>query len=120
MNKILLLLLFAVAINAFAGGLYGMSGADAIPAEWLSGSIFSSYFIPSLFLFFVVGGSNLFAAFAVLKRFTIAKTAARIAGMILILWIIAQIAVIGWVSWLQPLMLLVGVCVEFASVKNSK
>ena len=55
-------LLVFVALNAFAGGFYGMSGAEGVPVEWLSGTPFSDYFIPSLILFVVVGGSSLVAA----------------------------------------------------------
>jgi hypothetical protein len=36
------------AINAFAGGYYGLSGAKGVPVEWPDGSPFGSYFIPVL------------------------------------------------------------------------
>jgi hypothetical protein len=49
------------ALNAFAGGYYGMSGAEDVPKEWLEGSPFDDYFIPGLVLFVVVGGSSLAA-----------------------------------------------------------
>lgn len=42
---ILGILLLVVAINAFAGGYYGLSGAKNIPTEWLKGSPFRDYFI---------------------------------------------------------------------------
>jgi hypothetical protein len=45
------------ALNAFAGGYYGMSGAEDVPKEWLEGSPFDNYFIPGFVLFIVVGGS---------------------------------------------------------------
>src|SRR5690242_15281521 len=35
------------ALNAFGGGYYGLSGADGIPTEWLQGSPFSDYLVPS-------------------------------------------------------------------------
>jgi hypothetical protein len=50
-------LLALVAVNAFGGGYYGLAGAEGIPREWLAGSPFHSYFVPSLFLLVVVGGS---------------------------------------------------------------
>ena len=50
------------ALNAFAGGYYGLSGAPGVPVEWLEGSPFSDYTVPSLILFIVVGGSLLIAA----------------------------------------------------------
>lgn len=56
------------AINAFGGGYYGLSGAEGVPVEWLEGSPFRSYFVPSVVLFVVVGGSFLFAAIAVFSN----------------------------------------------------
>jgi len=50
-------LLAFVALNAFAGGYYGLSGAKGIPREWLTGRPFASYFIPGLFLLVVIGGA---------------------------------------------------------------
>lgn len=47
------------ALNAAYGGYYGLSGAKGVPLEWLSGSPFRDYFIPSLILLVVVGGSFL-------------------------------------------------------------
>ena len=39
-------------INALAGGYYSMAGARNVPLEWLKGSLFDSYFIPGVVLFF--------------------------------------------------------------------
>ena len=70
------------AINAFAGGYYGLSGAAGVPLEWLAGSAFTNYFIPSLILFVVVGGAFSFAAVAVFARFRLARVAALAAGTV--------------------------------------
>ncbi len=93
-----------IAINAFGGGAYGMMGPKELPVEWLEGSPFSSFFIPSLVLFVVVGGSHAMAAFWVMKRNPSAYKAALIAGSVLLIWIMAQVAIIGFVSFLQPMM----------------
>jgi hypothetical protein len=90
------------ALNAFAGGYYGMAGAEGVPKEWLEGSPFDDYFIPGLVLFVVVGGSFLAAAIAVLARLRVARTAAFGAGAIVLGWLAAETAVIGYVSWMQP------------------
>jgi hypothetical protein len=90
------------AINAFAGGYYGLSGARGVPVEWLDGSRFRSYFIPSLVLFIVVGGAFVTAAVAVFARSRIARLAALAAAVIVTGWLAAQIAIIGYVSWMQP------------------
>ena len=90
------------AINAFGGGYYGLSGAEGVPTKWLEGSPFSDYVIPSLFLFTVVGGTFLFAAIAVFSRVRVDRTSAFAAGSVVLAWIAAQLAIIGYVSWMQP------------------
>jgi len=101
-------LLVFVALNAFAGGFYGMSGAEGVPVEWLSGTPFSDYFIPSLILFVVVGGSSLVAAIAVFLRRRLARPAAFGAVAILFVWLAVQLVIIGYVSWMQPTTATVG------------
>ena len=99
------------AINAFAGGYYGLSGAKGVPLEWLAGSPFNDYFIPSLILFVVVGGVFSFAAIAVFMRSRLARVSAFVAGTVVLVWIGVQLAIIGYVSWMQPTTLLAGVFV---------
>lgn len=96
------ILLLVLAINAFGGGYYGMAGAKNIPREWLKGSPFSNYFVPSLILFIGIGGSALLAAIFVFRQYTQARKAAFICGIIVLLWLIVQITIIGYVSWMQP------------------
>ncbi len=81
------------AVNAFAGGYYGMAGAADVPKEWLEGSPFDSYFIPGLVLFVVVGGSLLAAAIAVFARLPIARTMASAAGAIVLGWLVVETAI---------------------------
>jgi hypothetical protein len=90
------------ALNAFGGGFYGMAGAEDVPKEWLEGSAIDDYFIPSLVLFVVVGLSFSAAAIAVLAKLHIARTAAFVAGAIVLGWIAVETAIIGYVSWMQP------------------
>ena len=90
------------ALNAFGGGYYGLSGAEGVPTEWLEGSPFSDYTVPSVILLAVVGGSFLFATVAVLVRSRIARASALTAGTVVLVWIVVQVAIIGYVSWMQP------------------
>lgn len=99
------------AINAFGGGYYGLAGAKGVPLEWLAGSPFSDYFIPSFILFVVVGGVFSFAAIAVFMRSRLARVSAFVAGTVVLVWIGVQLAIIGYVSWMQPTTLLAGVFV---------
>ena len=90
------------ALNAFAGGYYGLSGADGVPREWLAGSPFSDYVVPSLVLFVVVGGALALAAIMVLRGHPLASAIACAAAAVLLAWIVVQVAIIGYVSWMQP------------------
>ena len=91
-----------MALNAFGGGYYGMSGAKGVPTEWLKDSPFHNYFIPGLILFVCVGGSAFLAAIAVFRRNSAARAAAFFATLIVLLWLTVQITIIGYVSWMQP------------------
>lgn len=53
------------ALNALGGGYYGLTGAVGVPTQWLEGSAFEDYFVPSLILLIAVGGSFMVAAIAV-------------------------------------------------------
>jgi hypothetical protein len=109
-------LLAFVALNAFAGGFYGLTGAKDVPREWLSDSPFRSYFIPSLVLFIVVGGGVLAASIAVFARARSARTCAVLAGVLLLGWVRVQVAIIGYVSWMQPATAIAGVVIILLAV----
>ena len=96
------ILLLLVAINAFAGGYYAIAGAKNVPTEWLRGSPFSNYFIPGLFLFIVVGGLALLAAIFIFRHHRLALKAAYVSCTIILLWLLIQVTIIGYVSWMQP------------------
>lgn len=104
-------LLLFVAINAFGGGYYGMSGAEAIPVAWLDGTVFNSYFIPGLILFVCVGCLAFLAGIAVLRKHRLAGKAAFLSGLVIVGWIVVQLAIIGYVSWLQPFILLLAIII---------
>jgi len=63
---------------------------------------FDSYRIPSLILLTIVGGSHATAAIRVARRHPRAREWSLVAGAILLVWICVQLAMIGYVSWLQP------------------
>ena len=104
-------LLLFFAINAFGGGYYGMTGAKMVPQEWLNGSPFHNYFIPGLILFVSVGGSAFVSAILVFKQHRLARKATFCCGIIVLGWISVQVAIIGYVSWLQPVIAIVAVLI---------
>ena len=96
------ILLFLLALNAFGGGYYGMAGAKNVPVEWLQGSPFHSYSIPGLFLFLAVGGMSLISGILVFKTHRLARKLSFITAIIILCWLTVQVAIIGYVSWMQP------------------
>jgi hypothetical protein len=90
------------ALNAFAGGYYGLAGAEGVPREWLDGTPFKDYFYPSLILLVVVGGSCLVAAAAVFAQLRIGRIAAFAAAAVLLIWLAVELLMLGYVSWMQP------------------
>jgi hypothetical protein len=112
MTRIVLgVLLSIVCLNAIGGGIYGLLGAETIPKEWLQGTPFSSYFIPSVILTVIVGGSHGIAAYSVFFNRLYPRHSSILAGAILIVWILVQVLMIGYVSWLQPTMGVAGVTI---------
>ncbi len=105
------LLLAVVSLNAFAGGYLGISGAKGVPIEWLNGSPFESYLIPGIILFVIVGGSFLFAAVVVLRKYSYGKIISIAASIILFIWLAVEIYIIGYVSWMQPATAVAGLLV---------
>lgn len=90
------------ALNAFGGGYYGISGAKGVPLEWLQGTPFDDYYVPSVILFLGVGGVLLWASLAVFTQLKHAREIAFFAGIVLAGWLTVQLALIGYVSWMQP------------------
>lgn len=112
-------ILLLVALGAFGGGYYGIAGAKDIPLEWLEGSPFSSYLIPSLFLFIFIGGFALFSAVLSFKADAKYRKFAFIFGILILLWIIMQVGIIGYVSGLQPAIAITGVVIILLSCSKA-
>ena len=103
----LIVLELIVAVNAFGGAIYALSGAPTVPVEWLRGTPFRDYTVPGLFL--LAGGLGMvLAAVAQLSRWPAAARWSEIVGALLMLWIIVQVAIIGYVSWMQPVSFIAG------------
>ncbi len=109
-------LLGITALNALAGGYYALSGAKGVPTEWLNGSPFEDYLIPGLVLFVLVGGAFLLAAIAVFVGLRIARLATFSAVLIVFIWLSVQVAIIGYVSWMQPTTAIVGIVILLLAV----
>jgi len=94
-------------LSALAGG-YGLMGDPSgkslqMDASMLSGSPFESFLIPGIVLFLVNGIGNTTGAILSLTRYKYAARVAALFGLILMIWIISQVAWMGYLSFLQPL-----------------
>jgi len=104
-RPVLIALDAVMAANAFAGAWYAVAGAPGVPTEWLDGTPFDDYLVPGLILGGVVGASQVVAAIALWRRAPRAKLVSQLTSTILIVWIVTQLAMIGYVSALQPIVL---------------
>lgn len=121
-GRILLVLLLLNGIAAIAGGILVMRDTMPFPDLWLQDTRFHSYFLPGLILFLAVGGSQLAAAYAILRRHSLAKRAALFAGLVLTGWMIGELALIGFKAPIQVWFVGVGLLefgLPFAPLRHS-
>jgi hypothetical protein len=90
------------ALSALTGAVLAVAANGAgVPLEYLANSPFPSYAVPGLILGAVVGGTQLAAAIALLRRQRLALLLSAIAGFGMIIWIFVELAIIRQYSWLQ-------------------
>lgn len=104
---ILIIVEFFNGLSGLAGGFGLISDPTAaslgMSLSWLEGTPFSNYLIPGIVLFVVNGVGNVFAAILSLRRNRYFARVAMFFGLIMMIWIISQVAWIGYKSFLQPL-----------------
>lgn len=108
---LLMLALLFQGLSGIAGG-YGLaadpSGASLrIPLELLADSPFSDYFVPGLTLLVVLGIGPLLVLYGLWTRQAWGWYGALLVGVALMIWIVVQIALVGYMSW-PPLQLVYG------------
>jgi hypothetical protein len=114
-----------LSIGALAGGLALMLGPRGeilpLPVSSLADSPFSTYFLPGLILFGVLGLGPIVAAWLAWIRHPLAPLAALVTGLGLLIWLIVEIAIVGYTSDppLQPFYLVLGVAIVGAAVRWS-
>ncbi|MCT9819653.1 hypothetical protein N3K63_05055 [Microbacterium sp. W1N] len=81
-------------VSALAG-MVGLTvgGGMGLPGEWLEGSVFDSYFWPGVILGVVVGGGQVLALAAQYRRLALAPGLHAAAGLVMMIWIFVEIAV---------------------------
>jgi hypothetical protein len=111
-----------LSIGALAGGAALMIGprGQIIPlaVSALQGSPFDTYFVPGMILFGVIGIGPLLAARLVWLRHWWAPLATILVGIILLIWLAVEIAIVGYSDNppLQPVYLLLGATITIIGI----
>ncbi len=104
-----------LSVGALGGGIGLMLGPNGeiipLPVRALAGSHFNNYFVPGVILFAVLGLGPLAAAVLAWRRHRAAPFLAFTVGCALLIWLIVEIAIVGYSNNppLQPFYLGLGI-----------
>lgn len=95
--RMLRILLLAVSWFSAVSAVVGMvgltvGGGMGLPPEWLDASPFDGYFWPGIILGLVVGGTQVLALVAQYRGFALAPGLHAAAGLVMMIWIFVEIA----------------------------
>ncbi len=107
----LLALLVLNAVTAAGGGLALMTGLIREQPAWLRHTDFGSAYLPGVVLLAVVGGSAAIAALAMAKRLPGWELASVVSGVVIVVWIVGEVASIRGFHVLQLVYVVTGVLV---------
>jgi hypothetical protein len=110
-SKILLGLLLFNGVSSVGGGLALMTGLIPEQTQWVEHTDFPSLYFPGVVLMAVVGGSSVVAAIALVKRSHGWQLSSIVAGVIMLYWIVGEVASIRGFHFLQVIYLLTGALV---------
>lgn len=100
-----------MAVMAVYGGIGLLTDSLGMPAEWLAGTAFGSWVLPGVFLLLTVAAPLIAAAVMELRAAPGAGWLSLSTGVILIGWIIVQLAVFQRYFILQPIVQLFGLAI---------
>jgi hypothetical protein len=92
---VLAILMYFLALTAFAGGAGLMFGFNVPPTEYLAGSLFGGYLLPGLALFILVGGSALYAGILAVRRSSLALLFSTVSGIVIMFFEFIEVETIG-------------------------
>ena len=121
--KVAVVLEVLLSIGALGGGLVLMIAPRGeimpLPLSALAGSPFDTYLVPGLILFAVLGLGPLVAARLAWVRHRLAPTAAAVVGAGLLIWVVVEVAVIGYSNEppLQAIYAILGVAIVFIAAR---
>jgi hypothetical protein len=110
-SNFLLGLLIFNAMSSVGGGIALMTEVIPEQAAWVRHNDFPSLYFPGVILMAIVGGSAALAAVAMMKGVLGWQLASLLSGMIMVFWIVGEVASIRGFHWLQVVYLVTGVLV---------
>lgn len=119
-HKLLIGLLWFSGLAAVAGGIGLIMGKMGLPPQWLEPTGFDSYYFPGVILMAVVGGSALIAAVSQHKKLVGANLATVVAGIIMMFWVVGEIASIREVNFLQAIFFAIGLSIVLLTPPDTK
>lgn len=93
--RVSLLVVSWFSLLSALAGMVGLTvgGGIGIPIEWIEGSVFDSYFWPGIILGAVVGGAQALALVAHYGHYRLASGLHAAAGLVMMIWIFVEIAI---------------------------
>jgi len=88
--------------------------------QLLAGTPFTDFRVPGLFLLVVLGVGALIPIFGHVARTRWSVFSSLVVGLTLLCWIVIQVALVGYISWLQPVFAAVGVAIAALSYAYSQ
>lgn len=116
----LLAVLVLVAANAVFGGIGLIRNGMGMPDDWLASTPFNSWRLPGVALLVVVALPQLWAAVVVWRGRAHAPTTGLLVGLVLIIWIVAQLLILGRTFFLQPVIAFLGLVEAILGVAWSR
>ena len=108
-QKTLIRVHFFNGVVATLGGIGLITGSVKLPADTLAHSGFPSLYFPGVILLAAVGGISLLAGISLYKKVIGAELVSILAGLIVMIWIIGEIATIEELHPLQIVFLITGI-----------
>ncbi|MCW2766639.1 MAG: hypothetical protein JWO11_2598 [Nocardioides sp.] len=110
-SKILIGLLLFNGVSSIGGGIALMTGLIPEQTEWVEHTDFPSLYFPGVILMAIVGGSSLIAALAMATDSEGWRLTSIAAGVIMLFWIVGEVASIRGFHFLQVIYFLTGALV---------